>query len=309
MKAISVATPKKFVNNIRNCFEERGEAWLQRLPAILEETAARWSLEILPPVPNLSFNYVAPVVCADGNEAILKVGVPSPELFTEIAALRVYDGRGSVRLLQTDVERGAFLLERLAPGDTLVSLANETTDEKATSIVAETMRGLWREAPEPNAFPKIEDWHTGLKELRQEFDGGTGPFPRALVEEAERLEEELFASAAPYVLLHGDLHHDNILAGRGGWLAIDPKGILGEPAYETGSTLRNLWQDRSPISDPQRLLTRRVHQFSEELGIERKRIRDWAVVQALLSAWWCYPVLEEVAEGVAVMQLLANIKA
>ncbi len=302
-----MSLPEKFVNNIRNCFEEQGAEWLERLPAILEETAERWSLEILPPVPNLTFNYVAPVIRADGTEAVLKVGVLHPELYTEIEALRVYDGRGSVRLLQADTERGVFLLERLSPGTTLTTLANDKDDEKATSILAGVMRGLWREPPAPNLFPKVEDWHKDLEGLRKEFNGGTGPFPVALVEEAERLEVELFASSAPYVLLHGDLHHDNILAGRDTWLAIDPKGILGEPAYEVGSLLRNLWQDQHALSNPQQLLTRRVYQLSEELSIERERIRAWAVVQALLSTWWCYPVEKDVLEGIATMQLLANI--
>ncbi|MCX6382232.1 MAG: phosphotransferase [Armatimonadetes bacterium] len=309
MNVTPIPLPEKFVHTIRSCFSKQGEEWLEWLPQTLRETAERWSLEILPPVPNLSFNYVAPVLCADGSTAVLKVSVLHPEFYTEIDALRHYNGHGSVRLLQADRERGVFLLERLSPGTTLTTLANDTDDEKATSIVAEVMRRLWREVAEPHSFPKVEDWHKDLEELRKEFNGGTGIFPTALVEEAETLSLELFASAAPSVLLHGDLHHDNILSGRGTWLAIDPKGILGEPAYEVGAMLRNLWQDRHTLSNPQQLLTHRVHQLSEELGIERKRIRDWAVVQALLSAWWCYPEEKDVLEGIATMQLLVNIRA
>ena len=89
------------------------------------------------------------------------------------------------------------------------------------------------------------------------------------------------------VLLHGDLHHDNILAAqRAPWLAIDPKGLLGEPAYETAAFLSNPLPRILQDSDPRRLLTRRIAILSDELDIERQRIRDWAIAQGVLAAWW-----------------------
>lgn len=67
---------------------------------------------------------------------------------------------------------------------------------------------------------------------------------------------------------------------------IFPKGVLGEPAYETGALIRNLWTDRYSISEPSGLLKRRIYQLAEELNIDRMRIRNWSVAQAVLSAWW-----------------------
>ena len=281
------ALPERFTQTVGSTWGETGRQWLRDLPARLDDCAQRWSLTLAPPFPNLTFNYVAPAVRADGTEAVLKVGVPNKELWSEAAALRVFDGWGSVRLLDSDPDAGLLLLERLRPGSVLTSLADEAHDDKATAIAASVMRGLWRPAPPGHDFPTVADWGAAFAHLRERFGGGTGPLPAAQVERAEALFAELLASSAPPVLLHGDLHHDNILsAQRSPWLAIDPKGIVGEPAYEVGALLRNLWPDRHTHQNPARLLERRTHQLAEELELDPARVRDWAVAQAVLSAVW-----------------------
>jgi streptomycin 6-kinase len=279
--------PERFRRTVRSTWGEPGAQWLVGLPALLEECARRWSLTLAPPFPNLTFHYVAPAVRADGTEAVLKAGVPNKELRSEAAALRVFDGRGSVRLLDSDPDRGLLLLERLRPGAVLTALADEAHDDEATTIAASVMRGLWRPAPPGHDFPTVADWGESFARLRARFGGGTGPLPAAQVERAETLFAELLASSAPPVLLHGDLHHDNILsAQRQPWLAIDPKGVVGEPAYEVGALLRNLWPERHTNQNPARMLERRAHRLAEELGIDPVRVRDWAVAQAVLSAVW-----------------------
>lgn len=280
---------------------------IQEPTALLADYARRWNLTLLPSFSNLSCHYVAPVICADGTPAVLKAVVPNSESHTEVAALRCYNGRNCVRLLDADSENGVLLLERLLPGMTLTALADEANDEKATSIAASLMRGLWRPAPTEHNFPTVGDWGGGFQKLRQRFGGGCGPLPAALVDRAERLFAELLASSSEAVLLHGDLHHDNILsAQRQPWLAIDPKGVIGEPAYEVGALLRNLWQDRRAISDPARLTERRVHQLAEELNVDRARIRGWGIAQAVLSAWWCVEDDADCWQGaIAIAELLA----
>lgn len=193
----------------------------------------------------------------------------------------------------------------------LTTLADETNDAQATSIAASVMRGLWRPVPLEHPFPDIRDWAQGMQRLRDHFGGGSGPFPLRLVEEAETLFAELLASASEPLVLHGDLHHDNILsAQRSPWLAIDPKGIVGEPAYEVGALLRNLWPDRHPVLHPGKLLECRTHRLAEELELDRGRVRGWAVAQAVLSAWWCLEDDSDCWEGaIAVAELLSAVKA
>ena len=214
--------------------------------------------------------------------------VPHRELRTEIEALRLYGGRGITHLLAADPDGGALLVERLRPGAPLSQLALQD-DEQATRIAAGVMRQLGRPAPAEHHFPTVADWARGLTRLRQEFGGGTGPFPQRLVEAAEALFAELLASMDSPVLLHGDLHHMNILsAGRQPWLALDPKGVVGEPAYETGSLLRNPIPHIFQRPDLRQISARRVDQLAAELNLDRQRILGWGMAQAVLSAWWSY---------------------
>ena len=259
-----------------------GAAWASRVPATIAACAERWSLQIGPPFPDLTYNVAAPARRADGTAVVLKVCFPDREFLTEAAALRLFAGRGAVQLLEADLEAGALLLERIEPGTSLVTL----DDEVATAAAAAVMTRLWRPVPATHQFPTVGDWAAGLGRLRARFGGGTGPLPALLVEKAERLFDELLASAPPPVLLHGDLHHGNVLAAhREPWLAIDPKGIIGEPAFETAALLHNP-ESLLAAPHPGRLLARRVDQLSERLGLDRERIRSWGIAQAVLAASW-----------------------
>ena len=263
-----------------------GRAWLDRLPDILETYARRWGLTLGDPMIPLSYNYVVPAHCADGTAAILKVCVPGGEFVLQEAALRLFDGDGAVRLLACDRGDEALLVERCEPG---VLLRQEAIvdDDHATAIACDVMRRLWRPAPPDSPFPAMSDWNADLRRLRPHYGGGTGPFPVALVEEVETLVAELTASAPAPIVLHGDLHYDNILtAQRQPWLAIDPKGLTGEPAYETGVLLYNPYPLLIDAPNRRRVLARRVDQLAAELGLDRARVRGWGLVRAVLSAWW-----------------------
>jgi streptomycin 6-kinase len=273
--------PPDFSRRVRLAFRD-GAQWLDALPQLLAEAAERWSLVVEPPYP-LSYNYVAPARTADGAEVVLKAGVPRHELGTEIDALALYAGRGAVRLLDADRAAGLLLLERLSPGR---SLAEAGDDSQATEQAAAVMQALWRPVPPTHGFPDVADWAAGLARLRSHYGGGTGPFPPALVDAAEGRFAELLASQGPPVVLHGDLHHFNILAAGQGWRAIDPKGVVGEAAYEVGAWLRNP-VGALPVGRPlARLTARRLDQLAELLALDRQRLAGWSLAQAVLSAWW-----------------------
>lgn len=264
---------------------DAGADWLRRLPTIAAECAQRWSLTLAGPGTAPSYNYIVPATTSEGEPVLLKAGYPAHELQHEIDALVHYDGRGAVRLLEADPGIGALLLERLLPGTLLSSLSD---DDEATAIAASLMPELWRPAPAAHTFPSVEDWAGGLVKLREQFDGGTGPLPTGLVERAEGLFSELLPSQTDRVVLHGDLHHENILrAQRRPWLSIDPKGVVGERCYETGALLRNTWGKLASRASLPEVQARRIAILSDVLGLDRERVRGWAVAQAVLSAWWC----------------------
>jgi streptomycin 6-kinase len=214
------------------------------------------------------------------------LGVPDPELLSEMAALRLYAGQGAVRLLESDAEHGAMLLERVLPGTMLSDLLD---DEQATRILAGVMRRAWRPLTPQQAQPlfTLERWTDALNRLRQTYHGGSGPFPPQMFERAERLRRDLLASQGQLGLLHGDLHHDNVLrAERQPWLLIDPKGLAGEREFEVGPLMYNPWQRLLDWPDLRRITARRVDILVEELGFDRQRVLAWGYVGALLSMTW-----------------------
>ena len=296
--------PTHFVKTVTSTFTG-GAEWLARLPDLLVECERRWGLVVQPTTFTLSYNYVAPATLADGTEIVLKAGVPNRELRTEIEALRLYAGRGCVRLLDADPDQGVLLLQRLHPGEMLTII---TDDDEATRLAAQAMHTLWRTLPAEHSFPSVAEWAGGLAELREAFGGGTGPFAEKVVETAVSLFTDLLASSSAPVLLHGDLHHYNILSVGDGWRVIDPKGIAGEPAYEVGALLRNPFTlyDKP---DLKRITARRLDILAETLALDRERLRQWSLAQTVLSAWWSYEDGGDFADCEATMHLAAVLAA
>jgi len=260
-----------------------GTEWLRRVPDIVADCARRWSLALDPTPLESNYGYLAPGTRADGSPIILKVSFPEREFFTGVEALRLYDGRGCVRLCELDLSAGALLLERLVPGTMLSDLPD---DEEATTIAARLMRRLWRPAPAAHSFPTIADWVLRMEEAPR-LVGPDRPFPLKWSEHALGLFHELAATAAEPVLLHGDLHHYNILAAqREPWLAIDPKGVVGEPVWEVGAfVFNNLPEDLEPARTVP-LLERRLTVFARELGCDRERLRAAVIARTVLSGFW-----------------------
>jgi streptomycin 6-kinase len=285
--------PPAFVANIHNTFGEQGRLWLQALPDLVAAAARQWDLTDIQPRANLSYNFV--LFARRGPQpVVLKLGVPNRELTSEIVALRCFDGRGCVRLLEAEADNSALLLERLQPGDMLSSIED---DEAATHIAADVMLSLWRPAPAEPDLIQLSDWFTGFHRLRTRFAGGTGPLDAHLVEQAEHIAAQFFAEHYAPMLIHGDLHHFNMLSSARGWLAIDPKGVVGPAAYEVGPLLINPLPELPQRADLEQVLDRRIAILSERLGMEGERLRAWGLAHAVLSAWWTVEENGSGAEG------------
>lgn len=278
---MTLQLPASFTLTIVNTYPN-GRAWLHNLPTLIDHAAQHWGLENIRPVANLSYNFVA-FAHQTGSEVVLKIGPPNRELVSELAALRTFDGHGAARLLDTNEANCAFLLERLRPGVMLAELAD---DQAATHIAAGVMRSLWREPPPGLPFIRLSEWFSELEELRPRFGGGTGPFPKRLVERVESGLPGLLRDSGPAILMHGDLHHFNILSSERGWLAIDPKGVIGPCGYECGPFLINPWGDFTRRPDAKQITRRRIAILSERLGLAPDLILEWAICHSLLSAWW-----------------------
>lgn len=284
MNDVTFETPDYFAAFIADYFGAEGAEWLTALPTLLAEYAHRWRLTPLPPFAGLSYNYVAPVRRADGSPAVLKAGVPGDEFRASIAFLRFCEGHGAVRLLEADPTACVMLMEQAFPGQPLAQVED---DDVATAIGADVMREFWRPAPATHPFPTVARWLEAFAHVRALHAGGSGPFPPGMLERAETLGDELVATAPHERLMHGDLHHDNIVsAQREPWLVIDPKGLVGDPGYETGPFMNNPYGRMETWAEPARHLARRADILAERLSYPRERIVAWGFTQAVLSAAW-----------------------
>lgn len=278
--------PEPFTSNIRHAFAGTGEKFLATLPSLIEEASHRWELTDIQPVPNLSYNFVA-FANQKSGKVVLKIGVPNPELVSEMNALKLFNGEGACQILDCDDEKGFLLIERLKPGRMLADLED---DDQRTQIAMHVMQKIWRPAPENGKFIRLKDWFAELKNIRTKFNGGTGPFPKDILERVESFLPELFADEIR--LIHGDFHHYNVLSSERGWLAIDPKGVIGPAGYEIGPLMLNPWDNSMERHQFEIRAKRRVDILSAGLGWEREKVIRWSTAHGVLSAWWDYPAVD-----------------
>ncbi len=251
-----------------------GRAWLARLPGLVEECVDQWSLELGTPFPYAYASLAAPALLPDGGEAVLKICFPHRESEQEGEALRTWDGNGAVRLLAHDTERWALLLERCRPGTSL----REAGPEAALDVFTGLLPRLWVPAGRPFR-PLVEEAAWWAESMPENWARSGRPFERRLLDAALRALHELPSSQGEQVLLHQDLHADNVLrADREPWLAIDPKPLAGEREFSLAPIARSF-----ELGHSERAFRARLDRLSSELGLDRERARGWAIAQTV--AW------------------------
>jgi streptomycin 6-kinase len=216
----------------------------------------------------------------DGLPVVLKFIKKPGDEWRSGHVLESFDGRGVVRAYEwTD---GAVLMERLVPGNPLVELSLNGRDQEATDILADV---ILRMSPRQSAghFATVEDWG---KAFDWYIASGDQRIPKWLVEEAARIYAGLSQSQTRPRLLHGDLQHYNVLFDSArGWLAIDPKGVVGEVEFELGAAFRNPWE-LPELFVRTATIQNRLERFASELDIDPRRALAWAFAQGVLSAIW-----------------------
>ena len=224
-------------------FAERSPEWaayVERLPRLFREVTEEWGLDVDGEPTHGYVSLVVPVR-RQGEPAVLKLSMPDVESRHEGLALQRLGGDGAVRLLSADPHRSAMLLERLHLTD---------LDSLPVLEACEVVAGLYPRIHVP-ALPQLlsvtaylDRWTPQLRALPRD-----APIPRRLVEQALSLVGDLFGDAADSadaaggpapVMIHGDLHYQNVLAGdREPWLVIDPKPMAGDRHYEPAPMLWN----------------------------------------------------------------------
>ncbi|WP_158815118.1 aminoglycoside phosphotransferase family protein [Methylocapsa sp. S129] len=209
--------------------------------------------------------------------AMLKIFKPASDERDGTDLLRYLDGEAAVRIIEADND--AILMERVNGPLSLVNMATSGADIQAAEILADTVLRL--HAPRPRPVP------TSLTPLEHQF---ASLFGRAedqpLLSRCAAIARRLLASQRDIVPLHGDLHHSNVLdGGARGWLAIDPKALIGERTYETANLLANPWPHAEIVHDTGRM-KRLARLYSARLSLDVSRVLEFSLAHAGLSASW-----------------------
>jgi streptomycin 6-kinase len=250
----------------------------------LPEFPARWRLRAPTLLTETFSSRIWKVRLSAGADAIVKDLKPFDDVEDELRGahyLAWRDGRGAVRLIDRESN---FMLLEYAGERHLRAVLDREGDDAATEIAASVLGELT--APSDQPFP------ADLQPLRARFEslfskaaadraiGRTG-----LYAEAAEIAERLVAEPRRLCPLHGDLHHDNIIEGPRGWLAIDPKGVLGDPAFDAANMLYNPLERDDLCLDPKRI-THMAGVFARVLHVEPRHILDHAIAYGCLSAAW-----------------------
>jgi len=240
------------------------------LGKVAREIASERGLPLGERFPMSRFAYAAPL-----GEHVLKITPPEDDQADhEADALLLWAGDGAARVLWHDPRRRALLLERIKPGND----ASTVSDAEAVDALLDVGPRLWRPV-EAGRFRSASGQTLGY------LSKHAGAHPLVAV------AHDLFVGLEPreHVLLHGDLHHHNLLRGFDRWVAVDPKPLIGEREFDVAAFL---WNPLDLWPTPE-LTERRIAAFIAG-GLEERRLRDWAIVRGAL---WDLPLQRDEDEA------------
>ncbi|MET8912183.1 aminoglycoside phosphotransferase family protein [Micromonospora sp. NPDC004551] len=251
-----------------------GRTWLAGLPDRLAECVERWELRVGPPFAYAFASLAVPAELPDGTPAVLKLQYPDDDSVHEATALAHWAGRGAIRLLAHDAERRALLVERCVPGTPLHGLPQDAALDVAIGLLPRL--GVPAGPPFTSLAEEAAGW---AERMPAKWERLNRPFERRLLDAALGLLAGLVPSQGEQVLVNQDLHAGNVLAaGREPWLAIDPKPLVGEREFAAVPLVRGPELGNTPGA-----VRHRLDRLSAGLGLDRERVRGWAVVHTL--AW------------------------
>lgn len=257
---------------------------------MFEPYLGRWSLAADGEPLTTHSSDLLPVSC-NGRPAMLKIARTSEEERGN-RLMAAWAGNGAAAVLAQDGP--ALLLDRATGPCSLAEMAKQGEDEAATHILCDVAERLHRNDPAGAELRPLDKWFTALREAGERESGWLAA--------AAGVASELLATERDPCVLHGDLHHGNVLDFGVEWRAIDPKGLFGERAFEFANLLRN--PDAIVSEAPGRLL-RQVQVIAERAGVEEERLLRWGYAFAGLSAAWTIGDGETPSQDSAIARIIA----
>lgn len=265
--------------------------------SLLGELSNRWKFKVIQEIPGLSVNYLAQVeIEATGELAMLKIAPSGSNIESELRWLRRYQSIGP-EIYAFDELKNAFLMEMVLPGATLKSIVKNEGDELATRIFCQVVLDLQKFTPATDGFSHIS-------EFRKDFFSLNSIADSKIVGKASSIFDELTSDHSNDRLLHGDLHHDNIIKKGPSWVVIDPQGCIGDPVAEIGVTIFSPIDAFPRAKSIRQTIEMRLKILANELPFDRKKIKAWAFCRSVLAAAW---MLQDHGKGWRPMLEIASI--
>lgn len=253
------------------------DEWVRSASSTIDHLVTIWGLQVGPPlVHDGETCLVLPAVRRDGSEAVLKLSKPGIAVTREAEALALVDGSCAVRLLASDIDRGALLLEA---ADATRRLSDESDREQAVDAAVDILLQWWRPVPPQSSIRTLQeinvDHHRALSGRKRWLAR------RIPGRDVERALEALTERPGEAVLLHTDLHLGNVLMGhRGGWLAIDPQPLIGPRVHDLEPLIRD-----APVVSPS-LARTRLDRLVERAGVDREEAARSILARGLVVGSW-----------------------
>ncbi len=267
-------------NSLADLLAHYGQLWNVHFSQILHQSASSWIL----------------LVTRNEQPFVLKIFTDKGRASSESssALLRAWAGNGAVHLIAGDLR--AQLLEYV-PGGTLAGAQMAAADEIA--VMSDVITRLQAQKFPGLRFPTLREHFLSL-----EIAARRNTSPTWIL--GNKILLDLLAEENEPCVLHGDFHQQNILRGESGWLAIDPKGVFGDPAYEVANSFFNPLPRSPNLMEPE-VIVWRAKKFSEFLKIPEKRILGFAFVHGLLSAAWSEEDGEDSREVLQIVEALKGL--
>jgi streptomycin 6-kinase len=256
-----------------------GEAdpWIEALPDLIADVTAGWDLQVSATARDVDpFGMTIPATRGDDG-VLVRLSYPDGWFADQTRALQAWSGDGAVRLLAVD-DRGAQLRSAPEPG---TSLADERNRARALRLAAAALQTLWIQPLEglQSLTAEVRSW---VGQMSPRFEAVHQPFEISLLHEAEQLFRAYMPTQTRMVLLHGDARLDAFVMDGDHAIAADPKPLVGEPAFDAGSLLRD--RPNELVEDDaagRQVLQSRLDQLTDLLDVGASRVKGWAFAVAV----------------------------
>jgi streptomycin 6-kinase len=248
------------------------DAWVEALPDLIAEMTSSWDLLVTGTAKDAdAFGITIPARRGD-ERVLMRISYPDGWSLDQTKALHAWDGNGVVRLLEHD-PRGAHLRAAPDPG---TPLSSERNQMRAFRLAADALRALWIEPPDglQTVTAEVRAW---VAEMSSRFESVHQPFEISLLHEAEQLFRAYMPTQTTKVLLHGDARLDAFVMDGERAVALDPKPLVGEPAFDAGSLLRDRPGELVlDFAAGRALMQSRLEQLTDLLDVSASRVKGWA---------------------------------